>query len=65
MWHFSTLQGKSYGVERHFQQYFNNIMAVRFIGGGNQSMRRKLPTYRKSLTTFITYNCIELHWVHR
>jgi len=24
------------------------------IGGGNQSTRRKPPTYRKSLTNFIT-----------
>jgi len=29
-------------------------MVVSFIGGGNQSTRRKLPTYRKSLTNFIT-----------
>jgi len=35
-----------------FQQYFSYIVAVSFIGGGN---RRKLLTYRKSLTNFITY----------
>jgi len=29
-------------------------MAVSFIGGGNRSTRRKLPTYRKSLTNFIS-----------
>jgi hypothetical protein len=34
-------------------------VAVSFIGGGNQSTRRKLPTCRKSLTNFITYCCIE------
>ena len=33
-----------------FQQYFRYIVAVSAIGGGN---RRKLPTYRKSLTNFI------------
>jgi hypothetical protein len=26
-----------YGVKRHFQQYFSYIVAVSFIGGGNQS----------------------------
>ena len=29
-------------------------MAVSFIGGGNRTSRRKPPTYRKSLTNFIT-----------
>jgi len=29
-------------------------VAVIFIGGGNQSTRRKPQTYRKSLTNFIT-----------
>jgi hypothetical protein len=33
------------------QQYFSYIVAVSFIGGGNQ---RKPPTYHKSLTNFIT-----------
>jgi hypothetical protein len=28
-----------YGVERNFQQYFNNIVAVSFIGGENWSTR--------------------------
>jgi hypothetical protein len=36
------------------QQYFNYIMAVSFIGGGNQSTRRKPLPCRKSLTNFIT-----------
>ena len=39
-----------YGVSRHFQQYFSYIVAVSFIGGGNQSTRRKPPTFRKSLS---------------
>jgi hypothetical protein len=30
-----------------------------FIGGGNWSTRRKPPTYRKSMTNFITQCCIE------
>jgi len=36
---------------RHFQQYFNYIVAVSFIGGGS---RRKPQTYHKSLTNFTT-----------
>ena len=44
----------------HFQQYFSYIVAVRFIGGGNQSTLRKPQTFRKSLTNFTTYkHCIE------
>ena len=43
----------------HFQHYFSYIMAVSFIGGGNQSIRRKLPNCHKSLTNFITWCCIE------
>jgi len=31
-----------------FQQYFSYIMTVSFIGGGNESTRRKPPTCRKS-----------------
>ena len=34
-------------------------MVVSFIGGGNQSTRRKPLTCRKSLTNFITQCCIE------
>jgi hypothetical protein len=34
--------------------YFRNIVKVKFIGGGNQSTRRKSPTCRKSLASFIT-----------
>ena len=34
-------------------------MVISFIGGGNQSTRRKPLICRKSLTNFITYCCIE------
>jgi len=34
------------GIERHFQQYFSNIVAVSFIDRWN---RRKPPTWCKSL----------------
>ena len=37
-----------------FNNYFSYIVAVSFIGGGNQSTWRKTPTCRKSLTNFIT-----------
>ena len=43
-----------YGVKRHFHQYFNYIVAVSFIGGGNQSTQRKPSTHCKSVTNFIT-----------
>ena len=46
-------------VKRRFQQYFNYIMEVSFIGGGNRSTQRKLSTCRKSLSIFFTYCCIE------
>ena len=36
--------GLGYGVKRHFQQYFNYIVAVSFIGGGNQCAGRKPDT---------------------
>ena len=32
-----------------FQEYFNYIVVVSFIGGVNRSTRGKLPTFRKSL----------------
>ena len=38
----------------NFQQYFSYIVAVSFIGGRNQSTRRKPPTCHKSLTNIIT-----------
>jgi hypothetical protein len=37
-----------------FNNIFIDIVAVGFIGRGNQSARRKPSTYRKSLTNFIT-----------
>jgi hypothetical protein len=40
----------SYGVKRHFQQYFSYIVAVSFIDSVNQSSPGKPPTCRKSLT---------------
>ena len=43
-----------HGVKRHLQQHFSYIVAVSYIGGGNRSTRSKQPTYRKSLTNFIT-----------
>jgi len=43
----------------NFQQYFSYIVAVSFISGGNRSTSRKPLTYRKSLTDFITWWCIE------
>jgi len=42
-----------------FQLYFNYIVAVNFIDGGNRSARKKPPTCRKSLTNFIISCCIE------
>jgi hypothetical protein len=35
------LNGEGYGVQYHFQQYFSYIVAVSFIGGGNQSTQKK------------------------
>jgi len=32
-----------------FQQYFSDIMAESFIGGGNRSAQRKPPTCHRSL----------------
>ena len=42
-----------YGIQRHFQQYFSYIMAVSFIGWGNQSTQRKAQACRKSLRNVI------------
>ena len=42
----------------HFQQYLDYIVTVSFIGGENQSTRRKPLTCHKSLTNFITVCCI-------
>jgi len=35
---------ESYGISRHFQQYFSYIVAMSFMGGGNW---RKTPICRK------------------
>ena len=42
------------GVEHHFQQYFSYIMAVSFIGGGNQSTRGKTTDLSQVADKFIT-----------
>ena len=56
------IEGKNCGVQRHFEQHFSYIVVVSFIGGGNRSIRRKPPTYRKSLTNLITtHNGIPTH----
>jgi hypothetical protein len=34
-------------------------VAISFVGGGNRRTRRKSPTWRKSMTNFITQCCIE------
>ena len=47
-------QGLRVMVFNALQQYFSYIVEVSFIGGVNQSTRRKPPTFRKSLTNFIT-----------
>ena len=43
-----------YSIQRHLQQYFSYIMAVSFIGWGNQSTQRKAQACRKSLRNVIT-----------
>ena len=49
---------------RDFQQYFSYIMMVSFIGGVNRGNLRKPPTYRNSLTNFITtFYRVHLIWV--
>jgi hypothetical protein len=47
-------------VYRHCQQYFNNIVAVRFIGGGNWRTQRRPTTCRKSLTNFFPFQIIKM-----
>jgi hypothetical protein len=46
---FQDCFGLVYGV----QQYFNYIVAVSFIGGGNWSTQRKPLTCHKSLTNSV------------
>jgi hypothetical protein len=38
--------------DKYIQQYFNNIVALSFIGGGNRSTRRKPPTCPMTLTNY-------------
>jgi hypothetical protein len=58
----------------HFQQYFSYIVAVSFIGGGNQRTWKKPLTCRKSLTNVVYLALIEIqthnisgdrHWFHK
>jgi hypothetical protein len=66
------------GVQRHFQQYFSYIVAVRFIGGGNRRTQRKQPRVASHWQT-LSHNGVHLavfaiwthnisgesHWLHR
>ena len=44
-------------AQRHFQQYFNYIMATSFSGGRSQSIQRESLTMGKQLAKFITCGC--------
>ena len=57
-WSKLELRVKGYGVQHHFQQYFNYIMVVSFIDGGYQSTWRKPPTCRKSLTKWCLWHLL-------
>ena len=48
--------GGGYGVVYQFKQYFSYFLEASFIGGGNRSTQRKPPTYRKSVTNFLSHN---------
>jgi hypothetical protein len=52
--YFQGCCGSDHILDCHFQQYFNYIVAVSFIGGGNWSTQRKSLTCRKSLANLIT-----------
>jgi hypothetical protein len=43
-----------FGVKRHFQQYFSNIMATNISGGRSRSTQREPPIMDKQLVNFIT-----------
>ena len=49
------LNGLVYGVQRHYQKYFSYIMAVSFIGGGNQRKPRLWQTL-----SHLTWDGLEL-----
>ena len=53
-------EGYSYGVQRHFQQYFTYIVTVSFIGGGNRNTRRNPCTYLLQVTAKLYHMRIEL-----
>ena len=55
----SFFRGNGYSIWRPFQQYFSYLVVVCYIGEGNRRTRRKPPTCRKPLTTFITKCCIK------
>ena len=44
----------NFGVQRHFQQYFNYIS---YSGGRNRSTRKEPPIMGKQLVSFITCGC--------
>ena len=50
--HFTNLQ--SYGVKRHFQQYFSYIVEVSFIDGGNRSTRTAGENHRPAASHWQT-----------
>jgi len=49
-----TVSFRVMSVKRHFQKYFSYIVRSAYNGGGNQIIRRKPSTYRKSLINCIT-----------
>ena len=47
------------GVSHHFQQYYSYIMAVSFIGWGNQSTQRKpVTSHWQILSHKVGINCV-------
>jgi hypothetical protein len=41
----SPIKDKGYGIDSHFQHYFSYIVAVSFIGGGNDVVINKYDVY--------------------
>ena len=52
---FNVLIGYGYGVKHHFQQYCSYIVAVNFIGGGNQRKQPILPQVTDKLDHILLY----------